>query len=181
MSRAVVAHVFGIDPEQINEPLMRWAWEQRTGGSRQKLLLVVLAIFTEPDGFCRLSHRQLSQVTSIKGRTLVSGFNALRKLGFLEGEEGAYFLLEPSAPPLEEGERLSLWISPETRATVLAGDHWQCVACGSPDKLQIDHIVPQSRGGFHDIDNLQTLCGPCNLSKGDMTQEEWDNAKRRPQ
>ena len=30
----------------------------------------------------------------------------------------------------------------------------------------IDHIVPFSRGGTTTLENLQALCGPCNLAKG---------------
>jgi len=30
---------------------------------------------------------------------------------------------------------------------------------------QVDHIVPLSEGGEHDLANLQTLCGPCHWAK----------------
>lgn len=33
-----------------------------------------------------------------------------------------------------------------------------------PD-LEIDHVVPESKGGSHDPDNLQLLCRPCNRRK----------------
>lgn len=48
-----------------------------------------------------------------------------------------------------------------------------CVACGSTNNITIDHILPISRGGAHDVDNLQALCGSCNSSKGAKTMEEW--------
>ena len=38
--------------------------------------------------------------------------------------------------------------------------------------LTIDHIVPRSKGGTNDPDNLQLLCGACNSTKGNRTQEE---------
>jgi hypothetical protein len=37
----------------------------------------------------------------------------------------------------------------------------------------IDHVVPRSRGGTHDIDNTVLSCEPCNRAKGRRTPEEW--------
>ena len=50
----------------------------------------------------------------------------------------------------------------------------QCNGCRMdfPYKIfTIDHIVPQSRGGAGNIENLQLLCGHCNSIKGDKPQE----------
>ncbi len=37
--------------------------------------------------------------------------------------------------------------------------------------LEVDHVVPRSRGGTDHMDNLQLLCGHCNRTKGDRPQE----------
>jgi 5-methylcytosine-specific restriction endonuclease McrA len=56
-------------------------------------------------------------------------------------------------------------------------DSFRCVACGrSPAThlgtvLHADHIIPWVKGGKTEITNLQTLCGHCNLGKGDWTPE----------
>lgn len=47
-----------------------------------------------------------------------------------------------------------------------------CVWCGTADDLQVDHIVPKSRGGRDHVDNLRTLCGPCNRFKLDRLDDE---------
>lgn len=57
------------------------------------------------------------------------------------------------------------------RAEVL-GDA-KCAACGSSDALEIDHIVPISRGGSSERDNLQALCESCNRAKGRRTMDEF--------
>lgn len=48
-----------------------------------------------------------------------------------------------------------------------------CRACGSTRRLEVDHIVPWSRGGTHERSNLQALCKSCNRSKQARTMEEW--------
>jgi hypothetical protein len=51
-------------------------------------------------------------------------------------------------------------------------DHYACLACGvslaaEPHLLlEVDHIMPVSRGGLSVPENLQTLCWRCNRSKG---------------
>ncbi|WIF21984.1 5-methylcytosine-specific restriction enzyme A [Shewanella phage vB_SbaS_Y11] len=59
------------------------------------------------------------------------------------------------------------------RKAVFARDESICVGCGSSDDLCLDHIIPESRGGTSELDNLQILCRSCNSSKGIKTMEEW--------
>ncbi len=53
------------------------------------------------------------------------------------------------------------------REFIFKRDNYKCLACPSKDKLEIDHIVPISRGGENKIGNLQTLCKSCNSRKRD--------------
>lgn len=58
------------------------------------------------------------------------------------------------------------------REAIKKRDHYTCQKCGaSLEKephllLEIDHIVPVSKGGMTTEENLQTLCWRCNRSKG---------------
>ncbi len=53
--------------------------------------------------------------------------------------------------------------------SVLARDNWTCCSCGRTPadgvSLEVDHILPRSKGGTDNIDNLQTLCKKCNIGK----------------
>jgi len=58
------------------------------------------------------------------------------------------------------------YILENIRLYVLQRDNYRCVACGSTSYLEIDHIIPLSKGGSSRAENLQVLCRSCNLSKG---------------
>ena len=66
-----------------------------------------------------------------------------------------------------EGKRKPIPI--KLRAVVFRRDNHKCLKCGAEDGLSIDHIVPVSKGGPNTLGNLQTLCMPCNISKGVTT------------
>lgn len=58
-------------------------------------------------------------------------------------------------------------VPPWMRRAVFARDGHRCCFCGAGGPLQIDHIWPVAHGGYAALDNLQTLCGPCNARKSD--------------
>lgn len=64
-----------------------------------------------------------------------------------------------------------------TRQQVYERDGHRCVACGSEEDLTLDHRIPKCRGGTNALENLQTMCSPCNQSKGDMMPDEWEAAR----
>ena len=57
-------------------------------------------------------------------------------------------------------------ISQGTQLKVFRRDGFKCTKCGSSNDLTVDHIIPESKGGVHDIANFQTLCRSCNSVKG---------------
>ena len=63
-------------------------------------------------------------------------------------------------------------MTPKLRNFIKERDNYTCCECGNsvyaePNLLlEIDHIIPVSKGGLTETDNLRTLCWRCNRSKG---------------
>jgi 5-methylcytosine-specific restriction endonuclease McrA len=51
---------------------------------------------------------------------------------------------------------------------------WECAYCATWSRVfAMDHVVPVSKGGPSDTDNLVPCCKRCNSSKGAKPVEEW--------
>lgn len=62
-----------------------------------------------------------------------------------------------------------------SRMNILIRDNYTCQYCGKKlkrIKLNIDHVIPRSRGGVTVWENVVTSCHACNLKKGGHTPEE---------
>lgn len=65
-------------------------------------------------------------------------------------------------------------MTPKQRFRILNRDGHRCQLCGrrAPDvELEIDHIIPRSKGGTDFDTNLRALCRECNLGKRDALSE----------
>lgn len=84
-------------------------------------------------------------------------------------KERACFTRLESAFQVREGQRQPL--APGIRYTVLHRDDFRCQICGRTAKdgvkLEVDHIMPYSKGGSDELSNLWTLCFDCNRGKQD--------------
>ncbi len=58
-----------------------------------------------------------------------------------------------------------------SRRAVFARDGSRCQYCSAPAE-SIDHVVPRSRGGAHDWDNVVAACRHCNTAKKDRFLSE---------
>jgi len=62
----------------------------------------------------------------------------------------------------------------DVREYLLAKWGHKCAYCGKTDvPLEIDHIIPKSRGGSNRVSNLTIACHECNQRKGNRTAEEF--------
>jgi len=115
-------------------------------------------------------------------------FDTWRLLGPLEGDEGiplvAGALRVPRIVHLLRYERSPRSVVRLTRENLMVRDGHACQYCGkkpSLRELNIDHVLPRSRGGPDSWENLVTSCMPCNLRKGWRTPDEANmRLLRRP-
>ena len=60
-----------------------------------------------------------------------------------------------------------------TRKNLLQRDNHSCQYCDyKGEKLSIDHVIPRSRGGLDNWENVTTACFSCNIAKGNRTPQE---------
>lgn len=53
----------------------------------------------------------------------------------------------------------------------------QCAYCGANGDLQVEHVIPISKGGEHHLGNIVPACQRCNFSKGKAQAESWFRAQ----
>lgn len=69
----------------------------------------------------------------------------------------------------------------DLRMQVFERDGFACLECGSEEDLSCDHAVPVSKGGETTLENLQTLCRPCNSRKKDRIRKYEKRADKSGQ
>ncbi len=72
----------------------------------------------------------------------------------------------PFPYPQQSPQYKKVVIPRNVRWAVWKRDDFRCKQCGTRDNLSVDHILAEAKGGTLDMDNLQTLCRPCNSRKG---------------
>jgi len=88
--------------------------------------------------------------------------NSLRYQVFLKGRvcascgiEGSVFLLQQALDALPHRAHFNLYARDKDGLLVL---------------MTKDHIKPRSKGGSHALSNLQPMCSPCNVAKGNSEE-----------
>lgn len=66
----------------------------------------------------------------------------------------------------------------ELREYMLEKWHRKCAYCGATDtQLEIEHIIPKSKGGSNRVSNLTLSCTKCNQKKGNKPIEQFLKSK----
>lgn len=155
----------------------------RFGAAGYGLLHMLLEVLTDAD-YTVLSTDEmelelLAGDFGVPATDIISLIQLAEKIGYFTRTEGGLLTCPELVKSLEpvfdkrnraksaalNGEKSNApWL--KHTAAVFQRDNHQCIACGSKNDLTLDHIIPRIAGGTDAIANLQTLCGPCNSSKG---------------
>ncbi len=111
---------------------------------------------------------------------------SVSKLSFCQKEE-IKKICEEKIFELVSTRGLSIWdhrfldsklVSDSIRYRVLKESKGKCALCGvtkNERPLDIDHIIPLSKGGKTEYENLQVLCSKCNRSKNNKDDTDFRN------
>ncbi len=149
--------------------------------------LVVLAVLrgtmgTSGDGpmhrqeWVKYSLRDFADVAHTAVSTIGRGIQEALRKGYLvrrpSGRTWAYSVRWIGMPSQDLSPRIVSPSFAKKRFAVMKRDNYRCQLCGcsaqdGPDvRLHVDHKIALADGGTNDMENLWTLCAPCNLSKG---------------
>ena len=67
-----------------------------------------------------------------------------------------------------------------TRFNLFLRDEFQCQYCGAKGELTFDHVVPRSKGGLTNWENVVAACAACNFRKGSSSLRQAGLSLRKP-
>ncbi len=131
--------------------------------------------------------QDLAQVVTEDYRTY--NFNSWRDLSVHIETEGNRFIHSPTfrlAVPdvilLTRFNRVPPRVVKFNRRNIYLRDHFMCQYCGTKpvkEELTIDHVVPRSRGGRSEWENVVLACQRCNAKKGNRLLPDLPMALRK--
>ena len=124
-----------------------------------------------PDGWLPPSLRSKAEAT-VKAVRFVASFLPVGRVTVEVGSFDSQRMQNPDIAHLEyqQGELQGCFL----REYVLEKWHRTCAYCDAREvPLEIEHIVPKSRGGSNRISNLTLACHACNQRKGQQTAAEF--------
>lgn len=94
-----------------------------------------------------------------------------QRQGRLPGLRHRNYLAVPDFYKLRRGEKSLSSLERDLFQSFLAVP--LCMHCGKDGEVTMDHLIPCSRGGGSDAENIVTCCTRCNSSRGDIDLMIW--------
>ena len=193
-----IAAVLEIDPDAVVGKLLRvWGWfdQQTEDGNANKASKNMLDRLVGCIGFCDAvcgvgwmvigdDSISLPDFDKHNGKTAKNRINTAKRVAAYKGRQKSN--AEGNGKVTEKFAELTdrQAIPRPIRALIFQRDKSTCVYCGRVDGeycppetkrdaiMSVDHVIPISRQGSENIDNLVCACMSCNNFKNDRTPEE---------
>lgn len=169
-------------------------WTDRRIGMRVRLALWLRDVVGEGNTFTRAQLREAFPESAQVDRRLRDlrgdGWEIESKLTLVNLNQHEFLFVragEPVWDPATRAARVARRTpSSRVRREVLERDGHACVRCGSQAgvvPLEVAHVVPLSRGGTANTDNLITLCPNCHVaadrdSRSSSEEEVWSRMQK---
>ena len=133
----------------------------------------LLEVLTDAEGFCinwkELDIELYAADFDLDTAELTDIVNECIRLGLLNLKDGKLTCRNLRARKKRHpSARLRKSLRKDVVKYILKRDNYTCTYCGrKTGEMQIDHIIPVSKGGSNDISNLTTACARCNRKKSD--------------
>lgn len=165
---------------------MSQVWRNGPKDGNDLLVLLALADFADDDGYCWPSMASIAVKARMTERGARKIARRLEESGYLSCEVGGgrggsnRYRVHVINPELQTDEPRKI-VKP-SRLDILRRDAHTCAYCGYVGvsfgqeegiDLDVDHVVPASRGGSNEASNLVTACKNCNQTKKRKTPEQW--------
>ena len=122
-----------------------------------------------------------SELTNAEAKELLKkctkklkGFQITQRESFQPKEPAAVQPVHPMIQPITKTPRRCF--TSKERSEIYIRDKGRCGICGEfipLNEFTIDHIIPISKGGTYDYDNLQCCCFKCNQLKSNETPDDF--------
>lgn len=134
-------------------------------------------VYRDPEKFFAAARERDQKAVRVFERFLEENKSLLQSVVCaVDGEGGALIEILKRVLEIEPAQRLQgckkKKISSGLRKQVFERDAYRCKSCGDHKNLCLDHVYPESLGGESSLENLQTLCQPCNSKKGVKVPQE---------
>lgn len=162
---------FGLDVDRIRL-LDGWALAGNGVACGYILMMFLEAWRQFPCGSLPNDDLQIGSLIGVKPREFARHRHSLMRDWYLASDGRLYHPVIADQVLEMIASRSRGWLV--HREAVIARCGHRCWYCGCDGvDLTLDHVMPRSRGGADDPENLVPACRPCNSSKGARTPEEW--------
>lgn len=168
---------------EITQDHFSWVLSLDVRQASTLVMLTIIFLSKYSDGKYVAEHLSLDEVAAASKcsrSTVQRAINDLEKKGLIErvkyygNSSNTYVILPKSvatdwykAKIIKQSKAKRPEIKEKDRWEIFERDDFSCQLCGARRNLVIDHIIPLAKGGANDVQNYQTLCESCNLSKLD--------------